>query len=110
MMMRPAVAFTFVSFAFAANNMLLSNVFGDSMVLQRGAARIWGFTPAHTNVTITVVGAGFKEVATANQDNLWVQALDQLSGEGPYEISVSAAAGGTVAISDVLIGDVYFCR
>ncbi|SDT94304.1 sialate O-acetylesterase [Verrucomicrobium sp. GAS474] len=86
-------------------------LFGDHMVLQRGAdVPVWGTAEPGEAVTVTA-GAGPAAVtarATAGPDGKWIATLDRLpASEQPIDLVV--AGGNTLAFHDVLVGDVWVC-
>jgi sialate O-acetylesterase len=57
---------------------LLSPVFGEHMVLQRGKpTRLWGWAQPGTPVTVRF--AGQEKTATTDNDGQWLVALDSLA-------------------------------
>ena len=94
----------------AAAELQLANVFGDRMVLQRGAAvPVWGRGEAGD--TVTVEFAGPAKTATVTAEGTWKLALDPLEASAePRKLVVRGAAGGQpLAFADVLVGDVWLC-
>ncbi len=103
----------------------LPAVFSDNMVIQRDAATpIWGWAGAGSKVTVEVDlgapgglprrGAGSSELrqlkavcVSADDRGRWSALLPALPAGGPYTIAVSAEA--TLAIRNVLAGEVWLC-
>jgi sialate O-acetylesterase len=87
----------------------LASPFQDHMVLQREmAVPVWGWSTPGTQVT--VVFSGQRKSATADSDGKWVVRLAPLSASAtPSEMTVSLADGSKRVISDVLVGEVWFC-
>src|SRR4051812_31516269 len=83
----------------------LPRLFADGMVVQRGSPiPIWGWAPIHANVVATFRG---RSVQThADSTGRWTASFAGSSAGGPYIMEVRAA-GETVAIHDVLVGDVW---
>jgi sialate O-acetylesterase len=81
----------------------LPGIFGDHMVLQQGAASVWGW--AAPGKTITVSLSDQKASAKAGADGKWKASLLALKAGGPFEMAVTG--DGSVTLSDVLVGDVW---
>jgi sialate O-acetylesterase len=90
------------------------------MVLQRAPQKavVWGFGDPRTLTTLTMNGKIYTtisqtEPANAQNESIWSVTLDPVSDEGPFDIYVSQPlANGilaTVALHDVLFGDVWIC-
>src|SRR5688572_27790204 len=84
----------------------LPAIFGDHMVLQRGAnVPVWGKAEAGERVTVKV---GAQEKATtAGEDGKWRLVLDAVESSDPVEMTV--AGKNTVTFKDVLYGEVWVC-
>jgi sialate O-acetylesterase len=79
-------------------------VISDHMVLQRGrSVPIWGTATAGEKVTVKFRGQ--TKEATAGADGAWRVNLDSLDVGGPDELTI--AGTNTIAIKDVLVGDVW---
>src|SRR5450631_3429858 len=74
-----------------------SALFSDHMVLQSGMA-----APGE-RVTVTLNGQ--KQSATASSDGKWVVRLKSLKSGGPFQMTI--AGTNTIAIADVLVGEVW---
>lgn len=109
-MISPRTFVRVVATAFLGSSVLLSvgraevkvtPVFGDHMVLQREmAVPIYGTAAAGEKVAVK-----FREqekTTTAGADGKWVVKLDKLKAGGPDVLTI-----GTLAIKDVLVGDVW---
>lgn len=86
----------------------LAGIFGDHAVLQRSVpVPVWGSAAPGEQVTVEIAGA----VASAVTDDSgqWTLRLPALSAGGPYVLSVRSGGGGTVEVSDVMVGDVFLC-
>ncbi|HEX8911525.1 MAG TPA: sialate O-acetylesterase [Humisphaera sp.] len=82
----------------------LPNVLSDHMVLQRGRPLpVWGTAAAGEKVTVKFRGK--EKAATAGADGKWRVNLDPVEAGGPDELTV--AGNNTVAIKDVLVGEVW---
>jgi sialate O-acetylesterase len=85
---------------------LLSPIFGDHMVLQRGKPNtFWGWTKPGQNVHVTLAGASADAVAAP--DGRWQAVLEVAAAGGPYSVAVDG--GERVVLNDVLVGDVWLC-
>ena len=78
----------------------------DHMVLQRDlAVPIWGWADPGETVTVTI--ADQSRSATADKQGRWMVRLEKLAAGGPHTLKV--AGSNTVAIEDVLVGEVWVC-
>jgi sialate O-acetylesterase len=76
------------------------------MVLQRDAqVRIWGWAGAQEKISISFHDSVYR--ASANEKGEWSIVLSSLKAGGPFTMSVNAS--NTIAIKDILIGDVWVC-
>jgi sialate O-acetylesterase len=85
---------------------VLSPIFGDHMVLQRGKAdAIWGWAEPGESVRVEI---GDK-VATgvAGPDRRWQVNIEPPTAGGPYTVKISGHQ--TLELHDVLVGDVWVC-
>jgi len=93
--------------AVAAPLPLLSPIFGDDMVLQRGKpARFWGW--AKPGDVIRLELAGRKTTAVADSSGRWQAEIKTPAPGGPYVVQIDGP-GQSVALHDVLVGDVWLC-
>jgi sialate O-acetylesterase len=109
-MFLPRTFLRFVASAFLGSAMWLpagraevkvTPVFGDHMVLQRElAAPIYG--TAAPGEEVTVKFRDQEKSTRAGADGKWVVKLDKLTAGGPDVLTI-----GTLAIKDVLVGDVW---
>lgn len=93
--------------ATAPAEFLLSKLYGDQSVLQRGVPMpVTG--RATPGSVVTVAFAGQTKTGTADEFGRWKVVLDPLaaSKEG-RELTVSASDGSTVVRKDILVGDVW---
>jgi len=85
----------------------LAPVFGDHAVLQRGKpVPVWG--TAGASETVTVSFHGQKATTSSGSDGRWSLTI------GPFEASsdgadLVVAAGNTVTLHDVVVGEVWLC-
>jgi sialate O-acetylesterase len=90
-----------------AADLTLAPVFGDHAVLQRGKpVPVWGTAGASDSVTVTFHGQ--KATTSAGADGRWSLTI------GPFEASAAgadlvAAAGSTVTLHDIVVGEVWLC-
>lgn len=90
----------------AAGDVKLPAVFGDHMVLQRGAAvPVWGWAEASEKVTVTLCDQS--KSATADNDGKWSVKLGAVEAGGPYTLKVEG--NNKLELSDVLVGEVWLC-
>lgn len=91
----------------ASAELKLPAPFSDSMVLQRDRpVKVWGWAAAGSDINV-VIGQQAKS-AKANADGRWALQLDALPAGGPHVMTVTGD-GGSVAINDILIGEVWLC-
>jgi len=83
----------------------LPKIFGDGMVVQRGApVTVWGWAAPGATVRASI--AGRSASATADAGGRWEVALPALSAGGPYELAVRQGTN-RITLRDVLVGDVW---
>ncbi len=86
---------------------LVSPIFGDDMVLQRGKpARFWGWGAAGESIRIELAGA--TATAIVGADGRWQAEIETPAPGGPYTVKISGAEQ-TVVLHDVLVGNVWLC-
>lgn len=84
----------------------LPQVISDHMVLQRDIpARIWGWADPGERVTVSL--GKHRVTATAGKHRRWEVQLPAMKGGGPFELIVEGT--NTLKVSDVLVGEVWFC-
>ena len=82
--------------------------FADGMVLQRGMpVAVWGTADAGESVTVSF--AGFDAQACADGDGRWIVRLPALEASKEGRELRAAAASGGASVSDVLVGEVWYC-
>jgi sialate O-acetylesterase len=85
---------------------LVSPIFGDNMVLQRGKANtIWGWSEPGDKIRVEIAGKNASGVA--GSDRRWQVKIHPPAVGGPYTIKISGHQ--TVELHNVLIGDVWLC-
>ena len=83
-------------------------VFGDHAVLQRDRPlHVRGSAAPGQPVTVSLAGRTIAAIADAS--GAWTATLPATSAGGPYRLEATDAAGNTVAITDVMLGDVFLC-
>jgi sialate O-acetylesterase len=101
-------ALAFLATPAFADGALLSTLFQDHAVLQRGVPiRVWGQAVPGAKVSLSLAGAGAE--ATADAAGNWNASLPAMTAGGPYTLTARSDAGQSQTASDVLIGDVYLC-
>ncbi len=98
------------SFVFAGNTAIKLSIypaFGDHMVLQRDMdIEISGLvTPGKI---VTVEFAGQTSSAKADKNGEWKAALKPIPAGGPFDLK-AVSGTETLALTDILVGDVWFC-
>ena len=84
----------------------LPNVFGSHMVLQQEKqVPVWGWAEPGEQITVTI--AGQEKKTSATESGKWIVKLDPLRAPGPYQMTVQGK--NTVELSDILVGEVWFC-
>ncbi|MDR3738500.1 MAG: sialate O-acetylesterase [Terracidiphilus sp.] len=85
---------------------LVSPLFGDNMVLQRGKPNtIWGW--AEPGETVRVDVNGKTATAVAGADRKWQAKIDPPAAGGPYTVKITGRT--TMELKNVLVGDVWLC-
>jgi sialate O-acetylesterase len=85
---------------------LVSPIFGDNMVLQRGKPNtIWGWSEPGDKVRVEIAGEAAS--AVAGTDGRWQVKIQPPAPGGPYTIKISGRQ--TVELHEVLVGDVWLC-
>ncbi|HSV13743.1 MAG TPA: sialate O-acetylesterase [Tepidisphaeraceae bacterium] len=91
----------------AAKLPLLSPMFGDHMVLQRGKPNtFWGCAKPGERVKVSVADRSGE--AVAGDDGRWQAKLDPPEGPGPYDVTIEGSPQA-LRLHDVLVGDVWLC-
>jgi sialate O-acetylesterase len=85
----------------------LPTMFGDRAVLQRGeTVPVWGW--AEAGETVTVSFGGQTKSGTANADGAWRVELEGLGANATGRaMTVSGSKSETVAVADILVGEVW---
>jgi sialate O-acetylesterase len=84
----------------------LPKLISDGMVLQRNAnVRIWGWASDGEKITLHFIDSTYHTIAKKNGE--WEVKLAELKAGGPYAMQIDAS--NSIAINDILIGDVWVC-
>lgn len=85
----------------------LHPLFAENAVLQRDRPiRIWGAAAPGEAVAVSLDGA--RQTVRADRQGRWTVSLPARPAGGPYRLEV-AGASGSVATSNVMMGDVWLC-
>ena len=85
---------------------LVSPIFGDNMVLQRGKVNtIWGWSEPGDKIRVEIGGKNAS--AVAGVDRRWQVKIRPPAAGGPYTLNIKGAQ--TVELHNVLVGDVWLC-
>lgn len=99
------VLFLFVSFS-VSGNVTLPFMVSDGMVLQRESKiKIWGWASPGEKVRIKFNSKTFN--TTGDAEGSWMITMPPLKAGGPYNMEIKG--NNTIIITDILIGDVWFC-
>lgn len=80
-------------------------LFSDNMVLQRGLpVPVWGTADAGETVTVSIQD---QQASATAADGTWKVRLAELKVGGPYTLTITGK--NTVAIKNVLVGEVWVC-
>jgi sialate O-acetylesterase len=102
--------FLFLSLLFAgliaSAQVRLPQLIADKMVLQRDIPlTIWGWASPRERITLEFAGRRYRTSAAA--DSSWQVRVPAMKAGGPYALDIRAS--NHLVISDILIGDVWFC-
>jgi sialate O-acetylesterase len=91
-------------YSFAA--VMLPNVFGDNMVLQRERPiPVWGWAEADEKITVTFNQQ--TKTTIAGKDGKWMIKLDAEKAGGPF--TLTATGQNKINFENVLVGEVWVC-
>jgi sialate O-acetylesterase len=84
-------------------------LFADHAVLQRDQpVPVWG--TAAPGETVTVLFAGVEQSAVTGADGRWKAVLGPLAASAePRDLVIRGGDGEAVTLSDIVVGDVWFC-
>ncbi len=96
-------------FPLQAEELKLSSIFSDHMVLQRDKpVAVWGWADARESVTVSF--AGQSKSAITDADGKWSLKLDAIAASAEQRVLVATGkAGRKVEVKDVLVGEVWLC-
>ncbi|TZF83220.1 sialate O-acetylesterase [Pedobacter sp. BS3] len=81
---------------------------GDNMVLQQQSqAKLWGWSKANSTVNIETSWDHKRYKATSDTKGSWTVKVSTPIAGGPYNITFND--GETLTLSNVMIGEVWFC-
>lgn len=88
---------------------LVSQIFGDNMVLQRGkTSTFWGWADAGDKITVEI--GDRTATGVAGSDRLWEAKIQPPAPGGPYTVKITGSgANESVELHNVLVGDVWLC-
>ncbi len=99
-------ALLLLPFTLNAGELRVSRHFGDGMVLQRGKpVTVTGFADEGSAVTVEM--AGQSEAATADNAGAWRVTFESMPATREPQTLAVKSGGKTVALKNVLIGDVF---
>ncbi len=85
---------------------LVSPIFGDNMVLQRGKKNaIWGWSEPGDKIRVEI--AGKSATGVAGPDRRWQVRIQPPRAGGPYTVTIIGRQ--TIELHNVLVGDVWLC-
>ena len=92
----------------------LPSTWSSSMVIQRGVpVTLWGMDAPGAIVTLTCTApwctAGLKSAPADSTGRFEVKLPKAAASTAPFTIKLTSSKGGSLALSDVLVGDVYVC-
>lgn len=83
-------------------------LFTDNAVLQRGQSiPVWGTAEPEENITVSLNGKTAQ--TAANGAGEWMVKLPEQTAGGPYTLTISGNKSETVALKNILIGEVWLC-
>jgi sialate O-acetylesterase len=86
--------------------LLVSPIFGDNMVLQRGKPdTIWGWSDPGDIIHVQI--GAITATGTAGADHRWQVSIQPPVPGGPYTVTITGRQ--TVELHNVLVGDVWLC-
>jgi sialate O-acetylesterase len=85
---------------------LVSPIFGDNMVLQRGKVNtLWGWAEPGDKVNVEI--GDVRATGVAGSDRRWEVKIQPPPAGGPYTVKIIGRQ--TVELHNVLVGDVWLC-
>src|SRR5579872_4683395 len=84
----------------------LPQLIADRMVVQRDMPiSVWGWASPGERIGLNFAGKHYK--VRADADSSWSMKLPPMRAGGPYTLDIRAS--NHIVISDILVGDVWFC-
>ena len=91
----------------ATSNITLPRLISNGVVLQRNTPiPVWGWASAGESVTLSFNGNTY--TTTTNANGKWEVSIPAMPAGGPYTMII-AGVNNTITLTDILVGDVYFC-
>lgn len=85
----------------------LARLFGDHLVFQRDKPiKIWGWAAVGERVEVSM--SNQKNIVSTNSEGKWSVELPAMPAGGPYEVAIKTKTK-EIAITDILIGEVWLC-
>jgi len=105
-MRRLIVSIIVLTCSHAPAEVKLAGVFGDNMVVQRDKpVPVWG--SATPGEQVTVEFAGDSQTARTNAEGTWLTRLGPFPAGGPHTMTIAANETETIAIRNILVGEVW---
>ncbi len=103
------LALTGLALTTASATVAVSPLYGSNMVLQRDKPLpVWG--TASPNKTVTVSYNGQVVTTTSDAQGRWLVKLAPMSAKtAGSNLTIAEAGGNTIALSNVVVGDVWLC-
>lgn len=93
-----------------AGNLKFSSLIGDNMVLQQSTgARIWGSADPRATVSVSASWLNAPVSAKADSKGRWEVILDTPAATFEPQTLTASSGQDNVTVSNVLIGEVWFC-
>ncbi len=86
----------------------LYNIYGDKMVVQRRKPIVFA-GKAEAGLTINGYFAGTLSTTVVGSDGVWKLEFPAIEAGGPYDFRARASSGEEITLSDILVGEVWFC-
>jgi sialate O-acetylesterase len=89
-------------------NVRLPALISNNMVLQQQSqVRIWGWANPYEKVTVNSSWNNKTYYATGSRDACWEVLIETPEAGGPYSLSIKG--NNTIALSNIMIGEVWVC-
>jgi sialate O-acetylesterase len=90
----------------AAADVKLPQLISNSMILQRNIElKIWGWASVGEKIDLSFNGKKYS--TRTGKDEKWLISLPAMNAGGPYSMTIKGL--NTIVLTDILIGDVWFC-